>query len=232
MERPLIFAHRGASGYEPENTLKSFKKAIELQADGIELDIFICKTGEIVVIHDETVDRTTNGTGAVEALTYDQLSTLNAGRGEQIPLLSQVIELVNQQALLNIEIKDIQAVESLAKMVHDYLQRGWSTDNFLISSFDWNALEKFAFLEPTVALGLLFDENFSGDMITIVKQYKAQYAIPHYRSITPLFIKQAHHEHVQVLTYTVNDKKVAQQLTEFKIDGIITNYPDILSTPV
>src|SRR5690242_11883524 len=91
-----IIGHRGASGYEPENTLASFKEALALGVDMIELDVYVIKTGELVVMHDSTVNRTTNGTGRVEALSLKELRQLDAGAGEKVPLLSEVLDLVNK----------------------------------------------------------------------------------------------------------------------------------------
>jgi len=101
----LKIGHRGAMGYEPENTLRSFKKALDLKVDMIELDVYVCKSDELIVIHDDKVDRTTNGQGYVVNKTFEELRTLDAGKNEKIPTLSEVLNLVNRKAKLNIELK-------------------------------------------------------------------------------------------------------------------------------
>src|ERR1700691_2371330 len=98
----LVIAHRGASGYEPENTLASFKKALEIGVDGIELDVHLSKDGNVMVIHDSWVNRTTNGIGRVENKTLKELQKLDAGNGEKIPTLQEVLDVINRKVLINI----------------------------------------------------------------------------------------------------------------------------------
>ena len=109
----LKISHRGACGYEPENTLASFKKAIEINADMIELDVHVCKTGEVVVIHDEKVNRTTNGKGYVSQKNLESLKKLDAGKGKKIPTLIEVLDLVNKRVKVNIELKGKKTAERL-----------------------------------------------------------------------------------------------------------------------
>src|SRR6056297_2287931 len=101
----LKIGHRGAMGYEPENTLRSFKKAIELNVDMVELDVYVCSSGELVVIHDDKVDKTTNGKGYVSEKSFDELRKLDAGMGEKIPTLQEVLDLIDKRAKVNIELK-------------------------------------------------------------------------------------------------------------------------------
>ena len=149
-KNPVIVGHRGASGYEPENTLCSFERAIDMGVGMIELDVYCCKTGQVVVIHDDTIERTTNGTGEVAQLSWDTLRQYNAGKGEHIPLLSQVFDLVNKRVVINIEIKDPHAVRAVADLIEQYVQhKQWSHDNFLVSSFDAWRFSGFYCLLPT-----------------------------------------------------------------------------------
>ena len=106
MNKPKIIAHRGASGHAPENTMAAFRLAMEQHADGIELDVMLSKDGHVVVIHDATVNRTTNGTGRVSALTLAELQTLDAGNGEHIPTLEEVLETFGDQWVINVELKN------------------------------------------------------------------------------------------------------------------------------
>lgn len=226
-KEPLIIAHRGASGYEPENTLRAFNLALQMGAPVIELDVFCCKSGQVVVIHDETVDRTTNGTGAVADLTWDQLKMFDAGKGEHIPLLSQVLDLVNKRAVINIEIKDVRAAKPVAELIQEYVQKGWSYDHFLISSFDHAILHDIHNYCHQIKTGALFDEG-AKNLLTLTRTAQSVYVIVDYHDVTEQLITQAHANGLQVYTYTVNDYSIAIQLKKWGIDGVITNYPDIM----
>ncbi len=118
----LKIGHRGAMGYAPENTLGSFAKALELGVDGIELDVHVCKSGEVVVIHDERVDRTTNGKGQVKEMTLKELKELDAGKGERIPTLEEVLDFVDRRAFIDIELKAEGIGNSVADIVRKYIQ--------------------------------------------------------------------------------------------------------------
>ncbi len=140
----LIIGHRGASGYEPENTLLSFKKAISLNADMIEMDIFKCKTGELVIIHDNTVDRTTNGKGYIRDLTFQELRILDAGKGEKIPTLTEVLDLVNNKIKINLELKGEETAGPVCELIRKYVEeKGWNYNDFYISSFNHRLLQEF-----------------------------------------------------------------------------------------
>jgi len=118
--------HRGAKGYEPENTLLSFSKALQLNVDMIELDVHVCKIGDVVVIHDETVEGTTNGTGRVADMTLDDLRKLNADKGQRIPTLQEVLDLVDRRAKVNIELKEEGSVRPVFELLEKYVtERGW-----------------------------------------------------------------------------------------------------------
>ncbi len=225
---PVIVGHRGASGYEPENTLRSFERAIDMGVGMIELDVYCCKSGQVVVIHDDTIDRTTNGTGEVVQLSWDILRQYNAGKGEHIPLLSQVFDLVNKRVVINIEIKDPHAVRAVADLIEQYVRdKQWSYDDFLVSSFDHGALAAFISYCPRVKTGALFDVG-SVDELPITRTLRAHYVIVEYQSVTAALITAVHNAGLQLYAYTVNDKQIALQLRDLGIDGIITNYPDIL----
>jgi glycerophosphoryl diester phosphodiesterase len=169
----IIIGHRGASGYEPENTLKSFERAIEMGVSMIELDVHVCASGELVVIHDDTVDRTTNGEGAVSEMTWEELRPLDAGNGQRIPQLAQVFNVVDKRVAINIEIKDPKAPLLVAELIATYVKtKQWSYDHFMISSFDHELAVEFHEACPEVKIGLLFDEQTLG-VIDTVKKAKA-----------------------------------------------------------
>jgi len=142
--------HRGASGYEPENTLIAFEKAIELNVDGIELDVHLCSDGELIVIHDETIDRTTNGKGVVNKFTALELKKYG------IPTLIEVFDLVNRRCFINIELKGIETAKPVNDLINHYISdKKWKINDFLISSFDWNMLEKIQLLNPKIRICVL-----------------------------------------------------------------------------
>ncbi len=150
----LVLGHRGYSAKYPENTLLAFKKAIEAGADGVELDVWLTKDGEVVVIHDETVDRTSNGSGRVKDMTLEELKGLDFGNGERIPTLEEVFEALPWEAVINVEIKDADAVERTAEIV-----RAHSPERVVVSSFHLDALEKYRKLDPETRIGILIDRE-------------------------------------------------------------------------
>lgn len=225
---PLIIAHRGASGYEPENTLHSFERAIALGAPVIELDVHLAKSGEIMVMHDATIDRTTNGTGEVKKLSWKQLQKYQTSKGEHIPLLSEVFDVIQQRATIMIELKDPAAAVPVAELIKRYVQqKEWSYDTFIVTSFDHYAVRAFHASCPWVKTGVIFEGNPIGHA-DIARRAQAHYAIMAYEWITKDFIADAHASDIQVFAYTVNSKQQAHELKKLKVDGIITNYPDIL----
>lgn len=225
----VIIGHRGACGYEPENTLRSFAKALELGVKIIEFDVHTCLTSEIMVMHDFTVDRTTNGTGSVANISYDKLRTLDAGKGEKIPTVQEVLNLVNKKAQVNIELKGHGTAPAVADIIHHYVkEKGWSYSDFIVSSFNHRELKKFNNLCPPVALGLI-DYGLQLDPIASCKILKPVYFGVSDDFITAEYIKELHAAGVKVLVYTVNTVQEAERMIALGVDGIISNFPDKLA---
>src|SRR3990167_11327492 len=129
----LKIGHRGACGYAPENTLKSFQRAIDLGVDMIELDVQLCKSGELVVIHDDTVNRTTDGSGFVKKIKLKNLKKLDAGEEERIPTLEEILNLVDRRVKVNIELKGPKTAKPVLKLIDEYIKtKGWNIDDFII----------------------------------------------------------------------------------------------------
>lgn len=224
LAKPIVIAHRGASAYEPENTLASFKKAIEMNAPMIELDVHRAKSGEIVVHHDAFLAQGTRK--KIKDLTGDQIQKYNV-KGQKIPLLSEVLELVDKRIMINIELKSADTVEPVAKLLQEYMQeKEWPADRFLISSFNHHWVKKFKQLVPSVKTGIIFEGNPIG-LAQIAVNANAEYAIMYYEWINRDFVQDAHRRGIQVFTYTVNDAATAKIVTNLGVDGIISNYPDI-----
>ena len=150
----LVLGHRGYSAKYPENTLLAFKKAIEAGADGIELDVWLTKDGEVVVIHDETVDRTSNGSGRVKEMTLEELKALDFGSGEKIPTLEEVFEAVPEDAIVNVELKDVEAVPKAAEIIGRN-----NPERVIVSSFLIDALREYRKLDSETKLGILIDRE-------------------------------------------------------------------------
>ena len=150
----LKIGHRGAKGYIAENTLASFEKALELKVDAIELDVHLSSDEEIMVIHDATVDRTTNKKGFVRSYSSKELKALG------IPTLEDVLHLVNQKCIINIEIKDTCASQKVIQLIEKFInEHYWNYKLFQISSFNWEVLEEVAVINSKIALGVLTEDS-------------------------------------------------------------------------
>lgn len=225
----MVIAHRGASGYEPENTLRSFKRAIELKAPAIELDVYRLPSGELVVIHDDTLDRTTNATGAVCSHSYDELVHIDAGKGERIPQLYEVFDLVDKQAIINIELKGAGTAYPVAQLIYEYVRnKQWSYNNFIISSFDHEMVMEFNRLCPEVPVGFLFFED-STHISQALAQTSINYIIVSEDMVSQELVQSTHRAHKKLFVYTIDNKKRALELKALGVDGIYSDYPDILS---
>lgn len=224
-----ILGHRGAAGYEPENTLRSFRRALALNVDGIELDVHCCRSGELVVIHDRTVDRTTNGTGEVAAQSYDQLRSLDAGQGEVIPTLNDVCQLVNKKVLIQIELKGGGTAIPTAQLIKTYVaEHHWPLDTFFISSFDHQQLMDIRTQLPTIGIGLLFHGKLPSDFLAYVKPYAAQSIHISRTVVSQPLVKKIHEAGYRVLVYTVNSHDEGVRLRTWGVEGVTADYPDLL----
>jgi len=214
-----IFAHRGASGYAPENTLAAIKKAIEMKADGIEIDIQLTKDGKIVVIHDWKVDRTTTGRGFVYELDFDYIRSLDAGQwytkdfiGEVVPTLEEVLDILPNDMMLNIEIKDTARI-----------------DNIIVSSFHHDKIKRLQELEPKLKLALLTDSEFIEiEKYLSTNGLKSYSYHPEINLISKEDVEILHKNGVKVFVWTVNKEEDLAYLVKLGVDGVITNYPDIM----
>lgn len=227
----LAIAHRGASGYEPENTLLSFQKAIELGADIIELDVRLTSDNKLVVIHDLDLDRTTNGHGSVGSYSLEELQKFDAGKGEKIPTLEEVLDLVDKKVKVNIELKGGNTALKTVEVIRNYIKnKKWNADDFFISSFSRRELKKMRQLEPQINIGLLyFNIPFLFSFINPIKEAKkyGAYSINiGMRNVTKTLVAMAHDQKLEVFVYTVNEKKDIEKMKAFGVDGIISNYPE------
>ncbi len=235
MQRTEIWAHRGASGYAPENTLEAFGKAIELKADGIELDVQMTKDGQLVIIHDETVNRVSNGKGWVKDYTWEELKKLNVNKkfpeyGEvRIPSLEEVYHLMKDtELMINVEIKSgIVFYENIEEKVMELTKKMGLEDRVLYSSFNHYSVLKLKKLNPSVKTGFLYEDGYIG---------MPEYAVKHgvealhpalYNLQYPDFIKECKERNIAIRAWTVNEKEYMKMLCVNEIEGMITNYPDV-----
>jgi glycerophosphoryl diester phosphodiesterase len=220
----MIIGHRGVMGLEPENTLRSFKRAIKMKLEMVELDVHVCKSGELIVIHDATVDRTTDGKGRVSRLTLSQLKKLNAGKGEKIPTLNEVLDLCKNKIKVNIEIKGGAIVKPLASLLNKSIRNGWGRKDLLVSSFDNSSLRKFSRL-CKVQIGILITKPIELNKVRNMNPYSINVAKT---NLTKKFIDTTHKQRIKVFVWTVDNKKTAQKFKRWGVDGIFTNYPNKL----
>ncbi|MEX0877249.1 MAG: glycerophosphodiester phosphodiesterase family protein [Candidatus Spechtbacterales bacterium] len=228
--------HAGAAGHAPANTISSIKKALELEVDMVEFDVHLCHSGEVVVIHDKTVNRTTNGKGRVRDLPLSRLKELEVSEGdiyllekgktESIPTLEEVLDVVDKRAEVNIEIKDVNAAGPVASVVSRYVEeKGWEAEDFIVSSFKTQALEIFRVACPDIKIGLL---TFlpTRKTLRLAKKFKAYSINADYASLSESFVSLSHREGFKVFAFTADVPEDIEYLKTIGVDGIFSNYPE------
>lgn len=224
-----IFAHRGASANAPENTLAAFRLAHQAQADGIELDVHLSADQQVVVIHDDEVSRTTNGQGKVSQLTLEELRRLDAGQGETIPTLGEVLDLIGDQLYINIELKGVsRSASGLAEAAAALVNQRKLNQTIIYSSFDPLLLFKTRRVAPQAKLGLLIDTGAAGTATHLIfaPLLRPWSLHPHFSSITPRFLQRANINQQAIITWTVNKTEEMRRLFALGIQGIITDDPE------
>lgn len=226
MHTPLRFGHRGASGYLPENTIAAFRKAIDLGVDMVELDVHQCKTGEIVVMHDDSVDRTTNGHGLVAELTFEELRMLDAGQGERVPTLIEALDAVDRRVGVVVELKEFAAIAQTASIINRYIaSHGWVAELFLVTAFDHYLLKEFHEVCPAVRLGAILAGNPIGyaEFGERLGAFSVNMAYPF---LTQEFVDDAHRRGLQVFAWPVDEPRDIARMKALGVDGIFSNFPD------
>lgn len=237
MNKSLNIAHRGFSGKYPENTMLAFKKAVEVGCQGIETDLHITKDGVIVICHDETIDRTTNGSGFIRDYNYKELSNFDAGvkfgkefEGEKIPTIEEFLNYVKDKNLLiNLELKnDIIAYEQMEKKVIDKIYEFKLKNNIILSSFNHYSMIRAKEYDSSIKTGLLYEATLY-NVHEYVKTVGADALHPFFSSIMDEnIVRQIKNSGTMINTYTVNKEEHMKALINLGIDGIITNYPNKL----
>jgi glycerophosphoryl diester phosphodiesterase len=224
----LNIAHRGASGTSPENTLAAFRAAIAAGAAMCELDVQPTRDHALVVIHDDTVDRTTDGQGAVKEMTLAELKRLDAGvsfgataaRGEPIPTLDEVFAVTAGQCALNLELKSGQVEKEVVALMHK-----WNAlETSMVSSFDWDRLARVRELEVAARIGVLAEKNVPR-MFDAAARLSAYAINPRFDLVTAELCDTAHARGLKVLVWTVDAPELMRLLIGCGVDGIMTNHP-------
>ncbi len=214
----LRIGHRGAKGYVLENTIASFKKALDIGVDGIELDVHLSSDGKVMVIHDETIDRTTTEKGFVNTFSSLELKAFG------IPTLEEVFQLIDNQCFINIEIKDAKATKAVLELIQ---KQNLDTSLFQISCFDWNVLETIAALNTSINLGVLTNSNIE-NALYFAKRINAHSINPLYKLLNSENVKTIQKNGLKIYTWTVNSIEDSNFVKSLNVDGIISDFPDRL----
>lgn len=241
MITPLRIAHRGASGpgLAPENTLAACEKALQIGVDVLEIDVHATRDGQIVVLHDAVLDRTTNGTGLVADLLGEEVRRLDAGRwfsadfvGERVPLLEEVLDLARNQALVLIEIK----ADGIAERVLQVIEAANATERVVVQAFNPQTVQRFNLLAPTLPTALLVGQLPTTPsrvrarrLVRQVLQVGANALAMWYAALTPPFLEEMRQRGIAVWAWTVDEDLAMRDLATMGVQGIISNRPDQLN---
>ena len=222
----LKIGHRGAMGYVVENTLESIQKALDFGVHGIEIDVHLCASGELVVFHDFTLERISNGIGDISKNTLSELKQLKIGNKFQIPTLEEVLDLINKKCLLNIELKGQHTAFETCRIIEKYVKNNiWSHSDFLVSSFQKNELEAVYKTNKNIPLAILTAAGIN-DAIQFAETIEAKAIHPNYFLLTSRNVIEAQEKGFKVNTWTVNDEQTIKRMKLYGVDAIISDFPD------
>lgn len=231
----LVLGHRGASGYAPENTLAAFELGIRQGCHGFEFDVQLSRDGEPVIHHDWSVERTTGAVGDIRDLSFGEIRALDAGkwfspefRGQKIPALAEVLELIPGEMLLNVELKSRASDgPGLEEKVVAVLLEHERLENTIISSFNHISLKRVREIAPRIRLGLLYEALLLHPFDYLERLKLDLYSIhPLHDYVSPSLVKEAHDRGLKMACWTVNTRERTAELREYGVDIVITNYPD------
>ncbi len=211
-------------GHEPENTLRSVRKALALGAPCVEIDVYWVD-GHLMVFHDDRLERTTNGTGYILEKSFETLRSLDAGAGEPIPTLEEVCELIGGSAGLNIELKGPDTAEPVAAAIAKLVEAGWDKNALLVSSFNHQELFNMRQLDPDVRLGVITKTVMPGDLDFAESIGAFSFNLFH-ACVNPSLVDNAHARGIRVYAYTVNEPDDLTRMHEMEVDGVFSNFPE------
>jgi glycerophosphoryl diester phosphodiesterase len=222
----LVIGHRGARGHAPENTLLGLDTGIRLGAHWVEFDVQLHPEGALLLCHDLTLDRTTNGHGLLAQCPFEQLRRLDAGQGQQIPTLEEALELIEQRVGANVELKNADGCgEAVAGVLRQYLDAGWPAERFLVSSFHLPELWEFHQAAPEIPVGVLL-AGVPLDWAGCASELQAASVNLSSEFVDPRLVADAKAHGRRVYVYTVNDPAEMRALRAVGVDGVFTDYPD------
>ncbi len=224
----LKIGHRGAKGYIAENTLESIQKALDFGVDGIEIDVHLCATGELVVFHDLTLDRMTDGTGALSKKSLAELKNLKVKGEYEIPTLEEVLDLIDRQCLINIELKGKHTAFETYKNIQTYIEtKNWDYKDFIVSSFQHQELIDVFKMNKNIPLAVLSKASVE-EALELAKTVNAKAIHPNYAILTRDNVKLAQDLGYKVNTWTVNDVNAIERMKAYGVNGIISDVSDQL----
>jgi glycerophosphoryl diester phosphodiesterase len=222
-QRIKIVGHRGARGLEPENTLRSFRRALALGVDVIECDVHMTKDGRAILMHDHTVDRTTDGTGAPGEFTFEEIRKLDAGKGEQVPLLEELLALIEGRVELHIELKDPSALLPVLAIVNAGDVREW----VYLTSGDTDLLRRLRTSDSTIGVEHIFG-NPPGDAVSRALSVGARRISCRFDHLTRGFVEESHRHGLEVIAWPPNTVEEQRHAMSFGVDIVCTDRPDVL----
>ncbi|MBI3631657.1 MAG: glycerophosphodiester phosphodiesterase [Candidatus Staskawiczbacteria bacterium] len=224
----IKIGHRGAAGYEVENTAKALKKALELRVNIIEMDVRRCATGELVVFHDKKIDRITNGRGLIRKLSLAEIKKLRTFDGQKILTLSEALEIINGSCMVNLHLKAKNIARPLIDLLHQMIAtKQWTIRQFLISSFNTKDLYSIKKLDNKIKVGILYYRH----ILSIVRRAKkiSAYSVHiHSHLLSQKLISALHQNNIQVFVWTLNRTADIKHARQLKVDGIISDFPDLI----
>ncbi len=220
--------HRGSKGYVAENTLESIKHAILLGVNGIEIDVFKCLSGELVLSHENNLKRLTGKSGQLEKLTLGELKKFLVVGKYKIPTLTDVLQTIETPLFVNIELKGLNTAQATSKIITNLSKStSWRLENFIISSFNWNELEQFRSIDKNTPVGVLLSNSMSiNEAIEFGKKINAQAIHPNFKLLNEKTVKKIKNNGFKIYTWTVNSKDDINYMKKLKVDGIISDFPD------
>ena len=224
----IVVGHRGAMGHALENTIESVIKAIDLNVDGIEIDVFKSKTGELVVYHDPFLTRLSNSNAFIEQISLDSIKKIKLVGGLSIPTLNEVIDIIPEKIFLNIELKGENTALETNKIITEYMSKfNFLPSKFMISSFRWDELIKFRNANKDIPIAILVDSLYKIDnAIKLAKEINAVAINPNNKFITKKIVRKIQSFNIKVYPYTINDPLNIKRMKSMGVDAIITDYPE------
>ena len=224
----LSIGHRGAKGYVAENTYESIKKAIELNIDGIEIDVFKCESGELVLFHDEDLKKLTGESGLIENSSIKELEQFLVLGKYKIPTLEEILVKIEEPIFVNIELKGLNTAEATSQIIQYYVKNtSWGYENFIISSFNWLELEQLRLIDKNTPVGVLVGRSTRiNEAIEFGKKINAQAIHPNYALLNDITVKKIKNNGFKIYTWTVNNIDDINFMKKLKVDGIISDFPD------